>query len=132
MGLGRSELAKRSQRPNYAALRDFLATFLAVDPGGGECLADGGYLLIPNRGLARTGALSWFVVWANVEKCVSHNDEDTGQDDQSTRRSRLADGLKLAEPDSNDDGRTLGTSGVEGSLVTMAVLPFIRICRGNC
>jgi hypothetical protein len=78
VSFGCCELAKRRQRPHYAALRDFLATFLAVDPGSYECFTDGYHLVVPNGILGESSALSRFVVLANVEKCVSHNDEDTG------------------------------------------------------
>jgi hypothetical protein len=86
VSFGCCEFAKRSHGPNYTALGDFLTPLLALDPGGGESLTDGEHLVVPNWLIGWTGALSGYFRWANVKKCVGHNDEDTVTDCRVTAR----------------------------------------------
>ncbi|KRE78224.1 hypothetical protein ASG71_09955 [Arthrobacter sp. Soil763] len=58
MGFDCCEFAKRGQGPHYTALRDFLTTFLALDPSDGERLADGEHLVVSNGLLGGSRALA--------------------------------------------------------------------------
>lgn len=74
-------------------MRDFLAPFLTADAGSCKCITDGEDLVVSDGKLRGSRTSIRGVVWAEVEKCISHIDEDTGR--------AIREGLQ------HDHGRTL-------------------------